>query len=235
MASVVGRMDKAISKLDRSYTKGLVQYPRVANNYIETIRFFEHPHPPLQPFDEYATPLAHSEYPFTKELCALELTNAGISTPATLFYNVRNVDKYFDGNLQPRAGKAKELDYKLDCFYDHIETLISHYGESALGENGEPDVNILAKDGLVSQFVMDITPFQIMLHPSPERQKEVDSEQKKDIRDDILNLSPIIEEKKIKVKSLDEAHALFKKKRLLMKRLKEQREAQEKAVFMNKK
>lgn len=232
MASTLSKFDKATYRLNQAYASGSVCYPRVAYDYLTEIKFFEHPHPPIAPFDEYATPLQHSEYPFVKELLALELTNADIATPATLFSNVKMGDKYFDANLQPRTAKIKELKSKIDGFYDHIEDLVSYYGESVLGEDGNPDVNRLSKDGIVSQFKMDITLFQIKLAPSPEREKKDKEEQKKKIRDDIKNLSPIVDEKKIKIDSLDEAHLLFKKKRLLMKRIKEKQELQQKAVAL---
>ncbi len=230
MASTLSKFDRAGYKLNQAYAKGSICYPRVANNYITEIKFFEHPHPPLVPFDEYSTPLQHSEYPLIKELLALELTNENIATPATLFNNLKAGDKYFDADLKPRTAKIKDLKSKIDGFYDHIEDLVSNFGEGVLSKSGNPDVNRLSKDGMVSQFQMDITPFQIKLAPSPEREKKDKNEEKKKIRDDIRNLSPVVDEKKIKVNSLDEAHMLFKKKRLLMKRIKEKQELQQKVV-----
>ncbi len=226
MPSTLSKLSKAVYKLDQAYTKGSCIYPRVANDYIKDIKFFEHPHPPVASFDEYSTPLRHSEYPLIKELSALELTNENISTPATLFTNLKTVDNYFDGKLQPRITKLKEIEEKLDCFHDHIEDLVSKYGESVLDKDGNPDVNKLSKDGSVSQFKMDITPFQIKLAPCPEREKQSKEEKKDKVRDDVDNFPSVMDEKKIKVNSIDEAFALYLKKKLLMQRLREQKEQQ---------
>lgn len=222
--SILSRFSKATSELTSAYQNGEVGYPRVAFNYITEIKFYEFPHPPLNRFNSFSSPLLHKSYPFNKKMLPLELTNANIATPATLMNNITAVDLYFDNDLNPKPLKAKELQSKLDALSDHLDNLALEYGDSIFDQNYTVDVNHLCKDGVVSQFIMEITPFRIKLEPSPQREKRVNDEEKKRVNDDIKNFPPVVEEKIIYVSSLDEAHELYKKKLLLLRKFKENRE-----------
>lgn len=222
---------RARNKLSVAYEGGKCIYPRVFNNYIEVTNFFEHPHPPLARFDEFSYPLAKDFYPFTKEFSAIELTNFQISTPATLFSNLEMIDEYFDAKLQPRIIKSKIMSEKLDGFYEHLSDLYAQFGDSVYDGSGKLNVNRLVKDGVVSHFNMDITPFRIRLSPSPSNKSSSEKNKRSKIRDDIANFSDEVSQKKIAVSSIEEAHLLYRRKRLIMKRLQEKKELAYRIAF----
>ena len=220
MASTLSKFSRAKYRLQQAYISGSTQYPRVASDYIEDIDFYEHPHPPLSPFDEYSTPMLKKEYPFIKEVLPLELMNEGISTPATLFRNLEVCDRFFDNDLHPRENKSVELNNKIEAFYEHIEMLVSQFDKDGIinNKNGKAKISNLTKDGSASIYKMQRTPFKIVLAPSPERAKKAKEEKKKKVKDDKKNYPEEMEKKRITVSSMNDAHKLFRKKRIFMNR-----------------
>lgn len=220
MGSVLSKFGKARYRLTKAYSSGKVCYPRVSQDYIEKADYYEHPHPPLGHFDEYASPLRKEFYPLIKETMPIELSNVGISTPSTLWRNLEVCDRYFDGNGIPRENKFSELTDKINAYYEHIELLVSYYGKKGiLDDAGTVLVNEIAKDGSISIYENYQTPFHVSLAPSPRRKKEIEKIEKKKLKDCKKNFT--YDTSRIHVASVDEALLLFRRKKIIIARRKE--------------
>jgi len=182
--SSLNNIKRALSKIQVAYTQGAISYPRVANNYItdDELKFYEYPHRPLVSFDEYSNPFPEKNYPFSKEMLLIELTNLSIATPATLFKELSFIDETFDDNMDFRKGR-EDIDESLDevislmrelavFLYEEEEVLGINNGERDYSiEENEEVLHFLSKDGtLSSSFKMNIRPYSILLSPTPYNQ-----------------------------------------------------------------
>ena len=228
MKSAIRRIQSASHKLRKSYSRGLIPYPRTDWSYIQEKPFDFHAHPPIPHFDEYSLPLSFPDYPFIKETMPLELTNARIVSASTIINVMTMVDVFYDDDMQPNPFKKKELQTVMEGFYKHIEELHSMYGEDVIGgSDGKPiKYENIMPDKNTSKMSMKIIPYRIELAPSPKRAekvKERSKKYKKRVRDDIENFTSLKDEA-IPVKSLEEALVSFRKKRMGMEFLRKQRE-----------
>ena len=212
MICKIKQLHQAVQKIKYAYTKGLIAYPRVANNYKKEIDFYEAPHPPLVCFDEFSLPLDKKEYPLTKNTVCLELTNVNISTPATLVRNFEVIDKYFDDNMKPIVGMLGDLNKKISSYYQHIEYLESTQG--GIMDDGDIKLSECVKDGSSAIIDMELTPFAIYVDNDGEDNRK----EKKYIKDDVKNIKRDENKERLFFHNIDEAmEAYIYKKRLLVK------------------
>jgi len=218
MISKLKQLHQAVQKIKYAYSKGLIAYPRVANNYKNEIDFYEAPHPPLMYFDDFSLPLEKKEYPLTKNTVCLELTNMNISTPATLVRNFEVIDKYFDDNMKPRVGMLSDLNKKISSYYQHIEDLETTQG--GIIDDGDIKLSECTKDGSSAIFDMELTPFIIRVDDDGEDNRK----EKKYIRDDVNNIKRDENKERLFFSNIDEAMEAYIYKKRLLARLREKEE-----------
>lgn len=213
------RIAYANSRLNSAYTHGSIVYPRTEYNYDTYKEFDFYPHPKINEFDEFALPLKFKRYPFIKDAIPVELSNHRIATAATLQNTISWLDGFYDDNLRPLSAVAeREINIKLDKFYDHLEYLDKTYKTKTIRtEDGSFDIDKISKDGYVARMKMEIMPFRIPLHPTPQLLAEVkkakaDTRKKKRSQD--VKSFTKIESKFLEVSTIDHALSLFQKRNL---------------------
>jgi len=122
-SSLLKKINILYRKICMAYIKGEIAYPRVGHDYIvlQELKFYEYPHPPLEEFDEYSTPLENDSYILNKKTLPLWLTHKNIATPATLIENYHFLDKFISDTFQLREiVEKKDLEYKLELLMEEM-------------------------------------------------------------------------------------------------------------------
>jgi len=146
-------------RLVKSYSKGLISYPRVSNNYSPNPNYFQSPHVGFDVFDTYSSSLNKKDYPLNKKTAILELTNVEILTPATIENVFEVIDIYFDDNLKIKQEMKSDLYKLLDNFERYLESK-------------NKNINELCKDGQISDSLGQVNIYRIELSPSAKSDEE---------------------------------------------------------------
>jgi hypothetical protein len=100
------------------YKQGILEYPRVDNDYITEKPFTLYPHPPLYPNGKpeqrskvfFLSPFKEDYIPLRKKTYLLRLSNLRLITPATAVRYYQKIDSFFDEDMTPYREKIKLLE-----------------------------------------------------------------------------------------------------------------------------
>jgi len=106
------KVKKAINYLQRIYKLGIIDYPRVDNDYHNESTYQFYPHPPLFPFGDDFTSLKEEEIEI-KDSPFLYLNHIKILSPANIIFFKKTIDYYFDDNLNLKKKEEFKKIYKI--------------------------------------------------------------------------------------------------------------------------
>jgi hypothetical protein len=104
--------------LNQLYRRGIIEYPRVDNDYIQDKPFTLYPHPPLYPKSNpenrkknfFLSPLNDDEIDLNRRTYLLRLSNLRLITPATAPRYYRKLEEFFEEDMSPKKKRRKILE-----------------------------------------------------------------------------------------------------------------------------
>jgi len=226
----MAHISMAVKNLNKAYLDGNIIYPRVNNSYIPTHEFQFYPHPPLNEFDNYSTPLLFREYEMTRESLLLYLNEKGLLLPSKILNTYNFINKYVDYDLKIRNMYKDEVNKKVDIYKEFKE------------KHGIKNIitSTKFKESQVYYYPMELTPFKIKLTPETVKKKD---KKKKFVSSQIRRASDYNIKQKhninafvglkngaINVNNIDEAVEMYKK----IRRYRRMKKLEEKMIQMKK-
>jgi hypothetical protein len=118
MAPIAKKTKKAMNFLQEAYRNGMVDYPRVDNNFFEKARYDLFPHPPLRRLVPMMEPLAQSDIVFNKNSSILLLSLRRLVQPSAIVDTAEFIDSFFDDNLNFSSKEKQEKAEMMIQVYD---------------------------------------------------------------------------------------------------------------------
>jgi len=101
----------AYKLLNHLYREGVIEYPRVDNDYIPDKPYDLYPHPPLPrnlgKRHEIFAPIGKDSLPLDRNTYLLRLSNLRLITPSTATKYLKNLEYFFDEDLTPYKSRKK--------------------------------------------------------------------------------------------------------------------------------
>jgi hypothetical protein len=104
-----------MARLESYYRSGVIEYPRVDNDYISNKPYDLYPHPPLPRLqDELFQPFEENELELNEKTILLELSNRRLITPANALKIHRTIKLFFSSSLKPKEEYKPIIKYLLE-------------------------------------------------------------------------------------------------------------------------
>jgi len=116
--------DVAYARLESLYRSGLIDYPRVDNDYINDFPYDLYPHQPLPKFegDYLFQPFEEKELELNDKTILLELSNRRLITPANSLKILKTIRLFLSSSLKPKKEFEPLVKYLLETISDEKET-----------------------------------------------------------------------------------------------------------------
>jgi hypothetical protein len=112
----------AYGRLESLYRSGVIEYPRVDNDYIKDFPYDLYPHPSLPRLDnDIFQPIQKTELPLSDKTILLELSNRRLITPANAIPTLKTIRMVLSSDLKPKEEAKEIVKYLLESLSDEDE------------------------------------------------------------------------------------------------------------------